>query len=252
MNTDSPLKALSTVAHKYSEKTGSRQALASLDLVALASDLKTAVVAYELPEDRAQCLVGMTLVYYAIHDGGVENFAPVETAFTDNTVYPQPESMVLSELRFSFDTQLNLARGVPVTLVQEASDPRRMWRFLICGEALSVEVQLNEFWNVSPGNRCNALGNHAILAKEGYVVPGVHEGCLVIGTSDGLNDKYRAVTSERTQLESDSDLKAVFFIANDDLPCQYGAGFEDNVGTISVRVECRVYASKSCKTDAIL
>lgn len=234
---DSPLKALSAVAQSHGINSGHRQVLAALDLVVLASDLKTVLVAFALPEAKEQRLVGMTLAYYAIRDGGVESFDTVENAFTNDAVYPHPDPAVLSDLRHSFDTQLNLERGRPVTLMQEARDSTMTWRFLVSGKSLSLEVPRNEYWRVSPGNYCNALGNYAIPAKAGYVVPGVPEGGLVICTSDGLNEEYRAVTSERTVLECGSDLKAVFFIANDDLPCRYGAGFADNEGCMHLVVE---------------
>lgn len=233
---DSPLKALSARAQSFFVSSTGRRPLALSDLVALALELKTVARAYSLSEYESQRLVGMTLSYYAIRDGGFTAFAPVKEAFTDASVYPDPVPGVLDEISAGFDAQLCLERGETVTFTQEARDSGQRWRFLVSGDRLDFNVNPDERWRISPLNVCNAFGNWALTAKEGYIVPGAYEGGLVIGRSDGLSAQYSAVKDQNTSFDKESELKAIVFIANDDLNCIYGVGFADNTGELHVTV----------------
>lgn len=86
-------------------------------------------------------------------------------------------------------------------------------------------------WNISPAVRgCGANGTGVYIAKPGYTMPGKPEGGLIgrIG-SDVFWIGSRGETPAGLQGELE-------LCVNDDLDGRYGAGFQDNSGSITVEI----------------
>lgn len=205
------------------------------DLHSLALVFKEIAEAYQLPPFVAQQHVGMMLNYTAINQH-LGEFADVKAAFLSPDIYPQPEPDMLTILEEGYRVQFELFNHRSPVITQQASDSRKVWRFLIKNSELTFKPNMNERWVVSPGWDCNAKGSPNLATKPGYVVFPGYEGTLVIGTTDGMQESMREIDGDQTHMQFGSDICAVFFIANDDLDCRYGAGFGDNHGSISITI----------------
>ena len=95
----------------------------------------------------------------------------------------------------------------------------------------AVRVEATGQWTANPATgMVDANGHLGLIAKEGYNLPGEVEGLLVckVGATvlpPGANGSIPVGQS--------GDL---YISINDDMFAQYGAGFPDNQGTLSIKI----------------
>lgn len=119
-------------------------------------------------------------------------------------------------------------------------DPTTLWiptgQTLDGTEPLTIEY-MSGTWTANPSTGLvDADGNPELIAKSGYNLPGKPEGLLVgrIEPTGGGADVIFAVGSSYTTATPTPG--ALSLSINDDMFGQYGAGFTDNQGLITVKI----------------
>lgn len=91
-------------------------------------------------------------------------------------------------------------------------------------------------WTANPETGfVDANGNSEFIAKPGYTLPGANEGalCARVGESGKV-----VLIGDEGQVPSDSSGK-LYLCINDDLNGEYGPGFSDNEGAVTVTIDIK-------------
>jgi hypothetical protein len=98
----------------------------------------------------------------------------------------------------------------------------------------NVEVKyISGTWTINPSEGYSDAEGIPIIAKPGYALRGKKEGCLV--GKVGASGEPIYIGLERKGIgENGGNL---YLIANDDISQLYGRGYEDNDGSIKVRIK---------------
>lgn len=176
---------------------------------------------------------------YYFHNGVFEQFVPTVDgrgyafSFDDNGGYS-------SDIDTPLNMQANPVASLTVDLIswslctiQADVKWQKTGTYVASGKAVTVTYE-SGLWTDNPENHdmVNAAGDPQYIAKPGYTLPGQNEGALVGRVGDNL--PFLVGLSATTPCGQDGELELCI---NDDLNGEYGAGFSDNEGAITVKVE---------------
>lgn len=102
---------------------------------------------------------------------------------------------------------------------------------VVTGDTVQIRY-LSGTWTANPSTgKVNASGNARYVAKPGYLLPGSNEGCLV--GQVGTNAPFYVGPSGTVPAGQTGQLRLGI---NDDTRKEYGQGYADNQGSITVQI----------------
>ncbi len=104
------------------------------------------------------------------------------------------------------------------------------------GALLKVQYEQGTWVYNKDRAACTAGGAAGLIAKADYALPGSPEGALV----GRLGDRVFLVGENYSGAFDDLDPSELYLVINDDLNHEYGAGLQDNSGSIQVDIAVEV------------
>lgn len=162
--------------------------------------------------------------------------AAVGAIILNPDIYPHTEKEEMMDILRSVCPDENIQQAIeilyPTCVTVKAAEIWKDTGIDVAEEEIVTVLYLSGQWKVNPQHReyYDAEGNLETHTPCGYVLENRHDGCLVGKVGDG--EPFYIGKKQEVPRSSGR----LYLIANDDIECLYGVGYEDNEGEIVVEI----------------